>query len=38
MKDVLAKKGKQIVMGLLDNMSVKNPDNLEKTLNAVTIL
>lgn len=38
MKQVLAQKGKQIVMGLLENMSAKNQDNLEKTLNAVTIL
>lgn len=38
MKQVLAQKGTQIVMGLLDNMSNKNTDNLEKTLNAQTIL
>ena len=38
MKQVLAAKGKQIVIGLLENMSAKNQDNLEKTLNAVTIL
>ena len=38
MKDILAKKGNQIVMGLLDALSSKNKDDLEKTLNANTIL
>ena len=38
MKDVLAKKGNQIILGLLDALSSKNQDDLEKTLNANTIL
>ena len=38
MKDILAKKGNQIVMGLLDALSSKNKDDIEKTLNANTIL
>jgi hypothetical protein len=38
MKDTLAKKGNQIVMSLLDTLSSKNKDDLEKTLNANTIL
>lgn len=38
MKETLAKKGTQIIMGLLDSLSSKNKDDLEKTLNAHTIL
>jgi len=38
MKDILSKKGNQIIMGLLDTLSQKNRDDLEKTLNANTIL
>jgi hypothetical protein len=38
MKDVLAKKGNQVVLSLLDSLSSKNKDDLEKTLNANTIL
>ena len=38
MKDILARKGNQIIMGLLDALSSKNKDDLEKTLNANTIL
>lgn len=38
MKEILAKKGNQIIMGLLDSLSSKNKDDLEKTLNANTIL
>jgi len=38
MKDLLEKKGSQIVMGLLDCLSNKNQDELEKTLNANTVL
>ena len=38
MKDILARKANQIIMGLLDALSSKNKDDLEKTLNANTIL
>jgi len=38
MKDILLKKGNQIIMGLLDALSSKNKDDLEKTLNAMTVL
>ena len=38
MNEILAKKGNQIIMGLLDSLSSKNKDDLEKTLNANTIL
>lgn len=38
MKEILAKKGTSIVMGLLDCLSNLNQDNLEKTLNANTVL
>lgn len=38
MKNVLSKKSKHVVMSLLDCLSSKNQDNLEKTLNANTIL
>lgn len=38
MKNILAKKGKQIIMSLLDCLSKQNQSDLEKTLNASTIL
>lgn len=38
MKNVLARKSRQIVFALLDCLSSKNPSALEKTLNANTIL
>jgi hypothetical protein len=38
MKDLLEKKGKEIVMGLLDKLSNKNQDKFEETLNANTVL
>jgi DNA replication protein DnaD len=38
MKSILDKKGRQIVMSLLDTLSKSNQNELEKTLNANTIL
>lgn len=38
MKNILDKKGRQIVMSLLDTLSKSNQTELEKTLNANTIL
>lgn len=38
MKAILQKKGNQIVLGLLDNLSSKNKDNFDKTLTANTVL
>ena len=38
MKEILAKKGKQVIMQLLDCLSNKNKNELEKTLNANTVL
>lgn len=37
-KEMLARKGNEVVMGLLDCLSSKNQDNLEKTLTANTVL
>ena len=37
-KEILERKGNQVVMGLLDCLSSKNQDNLEKTLTANSVL
>jgi len=38
MKEILAKKGDQVILYLLDQMSVKNTDDIEVALNAHSIL
>lgn len=38
MKQVIADKGKQAVMNLLESLSAKNQDDIYQTLNASTVL
>lgn len=38
MKQILLEKGKYVLNQLIDALSVKNQDDLEKTLNAYTVL